>query len=120
QTGFGLGGNFAWHGTYELFDKHGNPDGPDCLTFAKRAQVGVVMSRFEDPEPTSSHAASLIRGALHLEMMSDDPHAAEVEGWVRPRLKEIAARYPELVQNPRTQGYALAFDLPTPALLNAY
>ena len=35
-------------------------------------------------------------------------------------LAQIARAYPHLVQHPRATGYAFAFDLPTPALLDAY
>ena len=50
QVGFGLGGPFAWHTMFRLLNARGQPDYPDAVTFAKRAQVGVVMSRFADPE----------------------------------------------------------------------
>ena len=120
QTGFGLGGTFAWHERFNLVARDGNPDSPDCVTFAKRAQVGVVMSRFEDPEPTSSHAASCVRGLVHAEMMTEDPKAAVVEERVQKRLVRLARRFPDLVQTPRATGYAFAFDLPTPEHLSAY
>lgn len=120
QTGFGLGGTFAWHTRFRLIARDGNPDGPDCVIFAKRAQVGVVMSRFEDPEPTSAHPASLVRGRIHAEMMAEDRKAARIEARVRRRLTRLARRFPDLVGHPRATGYALAFDLPTPAHLAAY
>ncbi|HEX5061634.1 MAG TPA: aldehyde dehydrogenase family protein, partial [Kofleriaceae bacterium] len=59
QVGFGLGGPFAWHSKFRLLSARGQQDYPDAVTFAKRAQVGVVMSRFADPEPASAHNASL-------------------------------------------------------------
>ncbi len=120
QTGFGLGGTVAWHTRFQLIARDGNPDGPDCVTFAKRAQAGVVMSRFEDPEPTSAHAAALVRGRIHAEMMADDRRAARVEARVRRRLARLARRFPDLVSHPRATGYALAFDLPTAAHLAAF
>ncbi|MFW6050039.1 MAG: aminotransferase class III-fold pyridoxal phosphate-dependent enzyme [Myxococcota bacterium] len=120
QTGFGLGGTFAWHARFGLVDADGRPDVPDCVTFAKRAQVGVVMSRFEDPAPTSAHPASLVRGAVHAEMMAGDAKAREVQQAVRVRLHDLEARFPELVLAPRATGYAVAFDLPTPAHLQAF
>lgn len=120
QTGFGLGGTFAWHTRFELIDRDGNPDGPDCITFAKRAQVGVVMSLFEDPEPTCAHPASLVRGRVFAELAASDPQAAVVEKAMRAHLAELSRRHPHLVQNPRVTGYASAFDLPTPEHLNAY
>jgi 4-aminobutyrate aminotransferase-like enzyme/GNAT superfamily N-acetyltransferase len=120
QCGFGLGGTFAWHSRFDLVARDGNPDGPDCVCFAKRAQVGVVMSRFEDLEPSSAHAASCVRGLVHAEMMAEDPYAEVLEPVVAEKLAEIAARFPELVRNPRNQGYAIAFDLPSPEHLNQY
>lgn len=119
QTGFGLGGPFLWHSRYDLVDADGRPDTPDAVTFAKRAQVGVCVSRFPDPEPTATHTASLVRGRLHA-MSTDEARAREVESWVKPRLQSMAQRYPELVSGPRACGYAFAFDLPSPEHLKAY
>lgn len=120
QTGYGLGGAFAWHTTFRLVNFRGQPDFPDAVTFAKRAQVGVVMSRFEDPEPTAAQPASLIRGRLHAEMMSTSHAAERIENLVRPRLFALAQAFPHLVGAPRCRGYAFAFDLPSPAHMNAY
>ncbi|NOY94440.1 MAG: aminotransferase class III-fold pyridoxal phosphate-dependent enzyme [Deltaproteobacteria bacterium] len=120
QCGFGLGGSFAWHHRFGYVDATGAPDHPDCVTFAKRAQAGIVMSRFEDSEPTSAHPASLIRGRLHAEWMSEDQDAGRVEAHMRPRLRELAAKYPKLVGAPRATGYAVAFELPSTDLLMAY
>lgn len=120
QTGFGLGGSFAWHAKFRLLTHRGQPDYPDVVTFAKRAQVGVVMSRFEDPEPGSAHNASLVRGRIHAEMMSTSHAASRIEKLVAPRLEAVARAFPHLVSNPRACGYAFAFDLPTPAHLDAY
>ncbi|HVV85110.1 MAG TPA: aldehyde dehydrogenase family protein [Kofleriaceae bacterium] len=120
QVGFGLGGTFAWHTRFRLLTHRGQPDVPDAVTFAKRAQVGVVMSRFEDPEPASAHNASLVRGRIHAEMMSTGHAAARIEKLVTPRLDAIARAFPHLVAHPRACGYAFAFDLPTAAHLDAF
>ena len=120
QCGFGLGGGFAWHHRFGYVDAEGGPDTPDCVTFAKRAQVGVVMSRFEDPEPTSAHSASLIRGTLHAQQMATDDAAARLQQWVMPRLDAIAARFGDLVANPRACGNAFAFDMPSPQEMLAF
>lgn len=120
QAGFGLGGPFAWHTRFRLLTHRGQPDYPDAVCFAKRAQVGVVMSRFEDPEPASAHNASLVRGRLHAEMMSTSHVATRLEKLVKPRLDAIARAFPHLVGAPRACGYAFAFDLPTPAHLDAF
>jgi acyl-CoA reductase-like NAD-dependent aldehyde dehydrogenase/4-aminobutyrate aminotransferase-like enzyme len=120
QVGFGLGGPFAWHSKFRLLNQRGQPDYPDAVVFAKRAQVGVVMSRFDDPEPGSAHNASLVRGRIHADMMSTSHAAARIEALVAPRLETIARAYPHLVKHPRACGYAFAFDLPAPAVLDAF
>ena len=120
QVGFGLGGPFAWHSKFRLLNQRGQPDYPDAVTFAKRAQVGVVMSRFADPEPAAAHGASLVRGRIHADMVSTSHNAERLEKLVRPRLAQLARAYPHLVQLPRAAGYAFAFDLPTPAQLSAF
>ncbi len=120
QVGFGLGGPFAWHSKFRLLSARGQQDYPDAVTFAKRAQVGVVMSRFADPEPASAHGASLVRGRIHADMVSTSHNAERLEKLVVPRLAALARAYPQLVQHPRATGYAFAFELPTPALLDAF
>jgi 4-aminobutyrate aminotransferase-like enzyme/ribosomal protein S18 acetylase RimI-like enzyme len=120
QVGFGLGGSFAWHSRFRLLNARGQPDYPDAVTFAKRAQVGVVMSRFADPEPASAHGASLVRGRIHADMVSTPHNAERLEKLVQPRLAQVARAYPHLVQHPRATGYAFAFDLPTPAHHDAF
>ncbi|MEO7732397.1 MAG: aminotransferase class III-fold pyridoxal phosphate-dependent enzyme, partial [Kofleriaceae bacterium] len=120
QVGFGLGGPFAWHSKFRLLNQRGQPDFPDAVTFAKRAQVGVVMSRFVDPEPASAHNASLVRGRIHADMVSTSHNAERIEKLVQPRLAQVARAYPHLVGHPRATGYAFAFDLPTPAHHDAF
>lgn len=119
QCGFGLSGPFLWHQRFGYVDADGRPDVPDCLCFAKRAQVGVCMSRFDDPEPTNAFPASLARGRLHA-LAVDEADAARVEALVRPRLAALHARWPHLVENPRALGYAMAFELPDASTLNAF
>ena len=119
QVGFGLGGPFAWHSKFRLLNSRGQPDYPDAVTFAKRAQVGVVMSRFADPEPASAHNASLVRGRIHADMVSTSHNAERIEKLVQPRLAQLARAYPHLVGAPRATGYAFAFDLPTSSQLEA-
>jgi 4-aminobutyrate aminotransferase-like enzyme len=120
QVGFGLGGTFAWHSSFRLLSSRGQQDYPDAVTFAKRAQVGIVMSRFADPEPTSVHEASLVRGRIHADMVTTSHNAERLEKLVAPRLSHLACAYPHLVHTPRAKGYAFAFDLPTPALLDSF
>lgn len=118
QTGFGLGGPFAWHSGFDLVKVDGAPDAPDAVTFAKRAQVGVVVSRFPDPEPTSAHPASLVRGLVNARSL-DAAAARRVEDQAHAGLADLARAFPDFVYNPRAHGYAFGFDLPTPELLEA-
>ncbi|HEY5944855.1 MAG TPA: aldehyde dehydrogenase family protein, partial [Kofleriaceae bacterium] len=120
QVGFGLGGPFAWHSKFRLLSARGQQDYPDAVTFAKRAQVGVVMSRFADPEHASVHNASLVRGRIHADMVSTSHNAERIEKLVTPRLAQLARAYPHLVQHPRAAGYAFAFELPTSQQLEAF
>src|SRR5258706_2742646 len=78
------------------------------------------MSRFAAPEPATAHNASLVRGRIHADMVSTSHNAERIEKLVAPRLAQIARAYPHLVQHPRATGYAFAFDLPTPALHDAF
>jgi len=120
QVGFGLGGPFAWFELFGLVDADGAPDRPDCVVFAKRAQVGVVMSCWDDPEPTASHPASMVRGRLHAELARTPDEARRVQSLWRPHLERIARQYPHLVSNPRGLGFAFAFDLPDTDTLLRY
>ncbi len=119
QCGFGLGGPFLWHPRFGYVDATGRPDQPECVCFAKRAQVGVCLSVFEDPEPTSAFPASLARGRLHA-LSVDERDASRVEGLVRPRLDALYTRWRHRIENPRAEGYAIAFDLADTAELMAY
>lgn len=115
QTGFGLGTSFFWHTRFRLETP------PDAVTVAKRAQVGVVVSQYPDPEPTSAHGASLARGRIHAEMMLANPdEASRVEALVWPRLLAVVEKYPKLTAAPRATGFAFAFDMPSAELRNQY
>lgn len=120
QCGFGLGGPFAWHSSFGYVDRAGAPDRPDTVIFAKRAQVGVVMSTLADVEPTQAYAASLVRGRLHASLVAESDDARRVEALVRPRLEHLARSWGHRIARPRVRGFALAFDLATPAELDAY
>ncbi len=120
QCGFGLGGPFFWHQHFDLRDLDGRPLPPDAVTVAKRAQLGVVLSRYQDPEPVPVHVASLVRGRLQGEVAADPTAAARVEALWRPRLAALATSFPSLVARPRGRGYAFAFDLPSAEHLKAY
>lgn len=117
QTGFGLGGPFWWHSLHSLRNQRGQPDGPDCITVAKKAQVGVCLSVWPDPRPAHAHVVQVQRGLLHAQGIVETS-ARDIETEVQERLWALAVDYPALVKNPRNLGWAFAFDLPSTHLAN--
>ncbi|MFK7985215.1 MAG: aldehyde dehydrogenase family protein [Sandaracinaceae bacterium] len=120
QCGFGLGGSFLWHQGFGYVDRTGAPDTPDCVCFAKRAQSGVCLSVFEDPEPTNAFPASLARGRQHALSIGVGKDACRIEGLVRPRLEALYRRWDHRIESPRCRGFALAFDVESTAELMRY
>lgn len=110
QSGFGLGGPVFWHQRFRLLDADGNPDGPDLVCGAKRAQVGYVLSRWPDPRPTTSHVASMVRGLTHLELVRSMPGH---QGLAGRRLCQLMGDWPGIVTRARVIGDAFAFDMPS-------
>lgn len=107
QTGFCTGGEFFWWNELGLGD---DPEtAPDLLTSAKKSGLGVVLSRWPDPEPTPVCAASALRGLIQLETAHEQRH---LESSIPARLEALAAAHPELVTSPRGSGTTFAFDLP--------
>ena len=117
QVGFGLGGPFYWHQLFALRDQHGRPDHPDCITLAKKAQLGVCVSHFHDPRPATPHAVQALRGLLHGRAIAGFS-PAQIESQVRDQLWSLAVDFPVLVQNPRNIGWSFAFDLPSKHIAN--
>ncbi len=111
QTGFGLYGPFYYHTAFGL------EDGPDCVTLSKKAQLGVVLSAWEDTRPEQPHQIQIQKGLLQAEAILHAPYQ-ELERETRERLEKLHAAFPELVLNPRNAGYAFAFDMPSPVLAN--
>jgi len=112
QTGFGLLGPFFAHTGFNLRDAHGNLDGPDCVTMAKKAQLGVVLSTWPDTRPGPCHTLQVQRGMLHAQAMSRFD-VKELHADVVLRLAQLEKEYPDFISHPRAKGYAFAFDLPT-------
>ena len=111
QVGFGLGGPFYWYELFHLRDKEGRPDGPDCVTLAKKAQLGVCLSAWPDPRPTTPHQAQALRGKLHAEaLLAKVPEGLELA--ITRGLEQITFKYPELVKRPRGVAFTFGFDLP--------
>ncbi len=112
QVGFGLGGPFFWHELFDLRDKDGNPEGPECVTTAKKAQTGACLSVWPDSRPSVPHRLQVARGLLHAKgVLTAD--WVSLEHWVKTRLFKMARTLPQIVTNPRCVAYAFAFDLPS-------
>jgi L-lysine 6-transaminase len=122
QTGCGLTGT-PW--AYQQFDVQ-----PDVVAFGKKTQVcGVMAGRRVDEIADNVFAvksrinstwggnlADMVRARRILEVIEDEglfAHAAEQGRYLRARLGELAAEFPELVLDPRGRGLMCAFSLPT-------
>ena len=118
QTGFGLGGPLFWHTAMNLVDADGEPDTPDAVTVAKKAQLGVVVSRFVDPEPTEVSSASAVRGLAQARIALTTDHDA-IAAYAEESLTGLSESLPEgLVTNVRGQGLAWGIDLPSGGVVN--
>ncbi|MEZ4465613.1 MAG: aminotransferase class III-fold pyridoxal phosphate-dependent enzyme [bacterium] len=109
QSGFGLSGeNVFWHQRFHLLDADGLPDGPDLVTGAKRAQVGLRGSALADPALTTTHAAASCAASATSTRCRACPHADRAH----ERLVELEAKWGHIVSKPRVFGDAFAFDMP--------
>ncbi|MEI6806934.1 MAG: aminotransferase class III-fold pyridoxal phosphate-dependent enzyme, partial [Myxococcaceae bacterium] len=111
QTGFGLYGPFYYHTAFGL------EDGPDCVTLSKKAQLGVVLSAWEDTRPEEPHFIQVQKGFLQAQAILHAPYQ-DLEKETKERLDKLQAQFSDLVLNPRNSGYAFAFDMPTPEMAN--
>ncbi len=111
QTGFGLFGPFFYHTAFGL------TDGPDCVCISKKAQLGAVLSVWEDTRPEHPHLISIQRGHLQAEAILHAPYQ-DLEKMVGEHLAKLAESFPERVLNPRNTGYGFAFDMPSPQEAN--
>ncbi len=114
QVGFGLSRDFFWHHRFKMRDAQGRPDGPDCVTLAKKAQLGVCLSRWADDREEEPHQIQAARGLAHAEGIVA-LGVAHVENDVAHKLLQLSTDYPELVLFPRSRGHSFAFDLPDQA-----
>lgn len=111
QTGFCLGGPFYWHSQFNLRNAEGEADGPDCVTLAKKAQLGAVLSAWKNQNKIAPHILQIARGHLQAkEMLAHDPTSLAKQ--VSAYLQTLQAKFPSLVGNSRVQAYAFAFDMP--------
>lgn len=115
QTGFGTSGEFFWWTRLGLGQ---TPEtAPDLIACAKKAGLGVVLSRWPDREPTPVSIASALRGLIQAETAE---RQAELEQPILARLERLAAEFPKLVSGIRLAGSAFAFDLPGPRERDAF
>ncbi len=113
QTGFGLGKDFFWHRGFGLIDGQGNAEFPDIVIGAKKAQLGVVMTRLPLPEGLEEqyHFASLARGYIQASVIDQfAEQIVEIEAMVRDRLDQLVRSFAELIVRPRANGLSFAFD----------
>ncbi len=105
QTGFATGGPFFW---WQRLGLGGDAEtSPDIITFAKKANLGVVLSRWADPETNQVSVASAMRGLIQVESAHDQ---ASVEPLLIEQVKGLVADFPDL-GSPRVAGTTFAFDL---------
>lgn len=112
QTGFGLCGPFFWHRHFDLHNKDGQPDAPDCVTMAKKSQVGMCLSRWQDTRGGPVHVLQALRGHIHASAILE-ADVAEVEDVILTELRQLEIRRSDIISAPRGHGYSFAFDLPT-------
>ncbi len=111
QTGFGTGGPFLWWQRLGLGEDEATT--PDLITLAKKANLGVVLSRWPDPEKayTQAPVASVVRGHIQLETADEQAEALTAAG-LAARVEALAAAFPSQVENARVTGTTFAFELP--------
>jgi acetylornithine/succinyldiaminopimelate/putrescine aminotransferase len=124
QTGFNLGKEFFWHKELNLRDINGEQLNPDYVTCAKKAQVGIVLSHKETKNVFKGEefsVASAFRGYVHaISLDQTQSKIIKMQEIVTPKLKKLLDKYPDHVGRPRLNGYAFAFDLKKPELLNKF
>lgn len=118
QTGAGLTGTLWAHEAFAL------PTPPDLVTFGKKMQLGGFFAndrhdirQFGRMYQTRNgdRARALIGLATLRETVKLLPRVQEVGAAFLAGLMDLQARHPHLIREARGRGFALAFDLPTPA-----
>lgn len=111
QTGFHLGRSFLWYQHMNLIDHEGNKAHPNCVTLAKKAQLGIVLSNYQSSRHYTPHVIQLKRALLHAQSIKPDNIAMlEEKSW--RELHQLKTYFPDLVSNIRACGLAFAFDMP--------
>ncbi len=114
QTGFGATGRMWAHQRFEL------PAPPDVVTWAKKAQNGVLFvseelaTFFQEEKKFNTTWEGDAVGMVRLLATIDRVRLEDVErtgALVRAGLERLAADFPELVGNVRGMGVMLGFDV---------
>lgn len=118
QNGFALGGNFFWHKQFELRDGEGREIYPDYVVCAKKSQTGLVLAHQPFDLQEQFSVASLHRG--YIQGMVLDQYEARIDSIgeiCAKKLVELESKFSHLIENPRAQGLAFAFDFKDPSHL---
>ena len=122
QTGVGMTGT-TW--AYQQLGLS-----PDIVAFGKKTQVcGIMAGGLVDNVPDNALVTSgrlnstwggnltdMVRARRIMEIVEADhlvERAAELGAWLLDRLRELAAKHPTLMTDPRGRGLLCAFSLPS-------
>ncbi|PYM05496.1 MAG: hypothetical protein DMD82_10885 [Candidatus Rokuibacteriota bacterium] len=114
QTGWGMTGRLWAHELFEL------PCPPDVVTWAKKAQNGVLFvseelaTFFQEEKKFNTTWEGDPVGMVRLMALLDHLDLEQVRGtgaWARAGLDGLARDYREIIQNVRGAGVMLAFDV---------
>ncbi len=120
QTGMGITGTLWAHEQFDL------PDPPDLVCFGKKMQMGGFFATADYDitqfgrmyQTRNGDRARALLSLATLRTIEADGllrNVRETGAYFLARLRELAARFPTLLTEPRGRGFLLAFDLPTPA-----
>jgi len=122
QTGVGMTGTMWAYQQLGL--------SPDIVAFGKKTQVcGIMAGGLVDNVPDNALVTSgrlnstwggnltdMVRARRIMEVIEADhlvDRAAELGAWLLDRLREVAAKHPTLMTDPRGRGLLCAFSLPS-------
>jgi acetylornithine/succinyldiaminopimelate/putrescine aminotransferase/GNAT superfamily N-acetyltransferase len=115
QTGFHLGKEFFWHKELDMTDENGKDLSPDHIVCAKKAQVGIVISKGKNNKQDNYEevqVASVMRGYLHaISLDQSQDQIKGLEDLIRPLLNSLVNKYSTHITSPRLNGMAFAFDI---------
>ncbi len=106
QTGFNLSTSFFWHQQFKLKET------PDYIVCAKKAQVGLVLSKNPIKEEEEFSITSFIRGKIQAaSLLQSKDIIKKIQKHVKKCLQKTKELYPDIINNPRSLGLCFAFDL---------